>query len=88
MPFDTHDFQLDTHTITHILDVNDNDVLLVTVTGSGKTDMIFVQTMHTIQFLSQLRCPKFIHPSGSLIVCLTKPWRRKCFIPESCMFHS
>ena len=62
-PFDTHDFQLETITHrSHLLD--DNDVLLVTVTGSGKTDT-FVRTMHTIQFLSRLRFPKFIHPSGS-----------------------
>ena len=47
LPGDSHDFQLDA--ITSLLD--GRDVLLITATGTGKTNT-FICTMHVVQELS------------------------------------
>ena len=47
MPSDTHDFQLEA--IGYLLD--GKDILLVIMTGSGKTDM-FIQLMHVMKWIS------------------------------------
>jgi ATP-dependent helicase YprA (DUF1998 family) len=69
MPYDTHDYQLSA--ITHLLD--GIDVLLVTATGTGKTDT-FIRLMHVIRALSEdrMHTERFPRDPVMLVVCPTK----------------
>ena len=71
LPHDTHDFQLDA--IGHLLD--GQDTLLITATGSGKTDT-FIRLMHLISYISAHpnEIPGIIFPPdpAMIIVCPTK----------------
>ncbi|KIJ07434.1 hypothetical protein PAXINDRAFT_90382, partial [Paxillus involutus ATCC 200175] len=71
MPPDTHDWQL--QAITRLLD--GEDVLLITATGSGKTD-VFIRLMRLIKNFTT--CPRrlegvrFPSDPGMIVVCPTK----------------
>ncbi|KAH7905522.1 P-loop containing nucleoside triphosphate hydrolase protein, partial [Hygrophoropsis aurantiaca] len=71
MPTDTHDFQV--VAIAHLLD--GDDVLLITATGSGKTDA-FIRLMHVVQALSEdsrnLLGISFPRDPAMILVCPTK----------------
>ena len=72
MPHDTHDFQLEA--MSYLLD--SDDVLLLTATGTGKTDT-FIRTMHVIRYLTENHASapegvSFPHDPAMIIVCPTK----------------
>ncbi|KIJ09315.1 hypothetical protein PAXINDRAFT_102280 [Paxillus involutus ATCC 200175] len=71
MPPDTHDWQL--QAITWLLD--GEDVLLITATGSGKTD-VFIRLMRLIKYFTtrprRLEGVRFPSDPGMIVVCPTK----------------
>ena len=71
LPHDTHDFQL--NAIGHLLD--GQDTLLVTATGSGKTDT-FIRLMRLISYISahpnEIPGVTFPPDPAMIIICPTK----------------